>query len=164
MSFSSYNNSLSKKLNVLDKFYFRFNESITKEEKRIYADLVDKNFLKEMFNGTNFEHIRKHCVDFKILDDTFQTLTVKFLTFSRGYLSEILEKFLLEAHQHGIIEGVERKIYRFGNFNYKLESDLQVLTMYMLSAGFYIWLGTVAIACVVFVGEHIVFEVQVRLN
>jgi hypothetical protein len=36
------------------------------------------------------------------------------------------------------------------------EDPRKVLTMYMLSAGFYIWLGSVLVACVVYVAEHVV--------
>lgn len=65
-----------------------------------------------------------------------------------------LEKFILEAHQHGIVEHFRRKWTPRS-----LEpdpSEPKVLTMYMLSAGFILWLGSVAVACIVFIFEHIV--------
>jgi heme exporter protein D len=37
------------------------------------------------------------------------------------------------------------------------------LTMYMLSAGFYVWLGAVGIACIVFIGEHIKFAIEKKI-
>lgn len=37
----------------------------------------------------------------------------------------------------------------------EIKDDPKKLTMDMMSAGFYIWLGSVAVACLVFIGEHI---------
>lgn len=145
-------------MNVFEVFFIRRNITGSK------ADLVDKNYIKERFNGTNYKEVRNLTIYYKILDETFQTLTVKMLTLSRGYLNEKLEKFILEAHQHGILIYFQRRTVKYEYFQSKFESEPKILTMYMLSAGFYIWLGTVGIACIAFVGEFIMFEIEVRFS
>lgn len=53
-----------------------------------------------------------------------------------------------------------RQVYRFGKIEDQIESEPQVLSMYMLSAGFYIWLGTVLIACIVFIAENVKYFIE----
>lgn len=121
----------------------------------IYAEIVDRKYLYYKFNGRNFDEIQRNLRSFKILnDEIFLTTFTSFLMFYRGYVNEVFEKFILEAHQHGIIDYCYRKIYRYEIDENQLESEAQVLTMYMLSVGFYIWLGSVIIACIVFILEH----------
>lgn len=95
-----------------------------------------------------------------LYDEKFQTFSMSFQTFNRGFLHEILEKFILEAHQHGIMSCLHRQVYRFGRIEDQIESEPQVLSVFMLSAGFYIWLGTVLIACIVFIAENVKYCVE----
>jgi hypothetical protein len=73
---------------------------------------------------------------------------------------ESLEKFVLEAHQHGHIQ------YHISKYT-PLPSPKppppgpQVLTIYMLSAGFIVWLVTILAACLMFVFEHIYFYFKI---
>jgi len=128
-----------------------------------FAELVDRRYLESIFNGTNLNEIEQNLQSFKMLkDETFITSFTSFLMFQRGYLNEVFEKFILEAHQHGIIEYCYQQAYRFANVEKLLKSEPKVLTMYMLSAGFYIWLGSICIACVVFVCEHLKFYIEVK--
>lgn len=92
-------------------------------------------------------------------DETFLTTFTIFLTYYRGYLNEVFEKFILEAHQHGIIEFCYRQVYHFPDVS--VEKFPIILTMQILSAGFYIWLGSIVIACIVFIGEHVIFMIEV---
>lgn len=73
------------------------------------------------------------------------------LTYS--VVQKSLSKFILECQQHGFINFLERKYWDF-KWLKNTKTDPKVLTMYMLSAGFYIWLVCVAIACIVFALEH----------
>jgi hypothetical protein len=134
-------------------------------ENDTFAEIVQHDFLDVMFNGSNYQEIQDNIRHFKMLDEPFKTLTSTIETFHRGYMSEVFEKFILEAHQHGIVEYFYRKIYnRFGKIKEDLETETKVLTMYMLSAGFYVWLGTVGIACIVFIGEHIKFAIDMKIE
>jgi hypothetical protein len=71
-----------------------------------------------------------------------------------SYFIEDLNKFLMEVEQYGFKEYLYNS--KFENIAPTSEPGPQILTMYMLSAGFYIWLGSVVIACIVFAIEHIV--------
>lgn len=140
-------------VNIID--HLRYNDNLPEEK----AEIVDKNYIHDKYNGTNIDHIENLTRDHKMLSEIFQSLTVKIETLARGYLSELLEKFILEAHQHGILVFLQRKVSLLYDFKYQLDSKTEILTIYMLSAGFSIWLGTVLIACIVFVGERIVFQI-----
>lgn len=120
---------------------------------------MQKDLLESIYNGANFKEIEKYLISFKMLkDEVFFTSFISFLTFQRGHLGEILEKFILEAHQHGIIDYCYRQVYNSIDIEKLVESETKVLTVYMLSAGFYIWLASVAIACFVFICEHVKFN------
>lgn len=131
----------------------------TKYKSEKFAELIDENYLAAMLEyGKNTDEIDEIIRSFKMLDEEpFKETKLSFYTPSRGYMSEILEKFVLEAHQSGILVHYKRLAYKFEKIKEEVESDLQVLTMYMLSAGLYVWLFTVAVACLVFIGEHVVY-------
>lgn len=121
-----------------------------------FAEIVDKNYLENLYNGSNYDEVEKDINNFKMFDETYQTLPISLFTHYRGYLSTILNKFILEAHQHGILIYLQRRVYRFGAVNDEVESDTKILTMFMLSAGFYVWLASVVLACIVFIAELII--------
>lgn len=122
-----------------------------------FAEIVDKKYLENLFNGSNYDEVDKNIRTFKMFEEIYQTSTTSLFTHYRGYFNEILNKFILEAHQHGILVYLKRRAYRFGDINDQVESEPKVLSMFMLSAGFYVWLATVALACIVFIGELIIF-------
>lgn len=128
-----------------------------------YANVVEKNEFCELFNGSNFDEVERNMKTFTVLDETYQTFTTKISTLARGFLGEILEKFILEAHEYGILESIERRAFLHAHFKHQFESKPKVLTMYM-SAGFYIWLGTVGTACIVFIAEHIKFAIELKIK
>lgn len=131
-------------------------------ENDTFAQIVNRNHLISIFDGKNIKEIEKNLRLFKMLEDeTFLTTFTSFLPHYRSYLNEILERFILEAHQHGIIDYCYRQAYRVNDFSGLIVSDPKVLTMYMLSAGFYIWLGSIVIACIVFIYEQIRFTIEV---
>lgn len=127
-----------------------------------FAEIVDEKFLDILFDGSNYDEIDKYVHSFKMFKETYQILSISLLSFCRGYLNGILDKFILEAHQHGILEYLQRRSNHFADISDEIESKTQVLTLYMLSAGFYVWLITVAITCIAFVGEQVSFVIVSR--
>lgn len=85
-------------------------------------------------------------------EDNFQSYFAHWMVIRYSVVYKSLEKFILECHQHGIFEFIRRKYRKIPK---QVETEQKVLTMYMLSAGFYIWLGSALIACIVFIGEHV---------
>lgn len=67
-----------------------------------------------------------------------------------------IEKFILLCHQGGIIENLQ-EIHNEDR-SVKYVEEPKKLTLKMLSAGFYIWLGSVVVACSVFTGEFITYH------
>lgn len=81
-----------------------------------------------------------------------------------NFLIDSINKFLMECEQHGFYQ----KFYN-DRFHYvpslSDENDPQKLTLDILSAGFIVWIVTVAIACIVFIIEHLIaFLTRKRLN
>lgn len=72
-----------------------------------------------------------------------------------SFLSESLSQFVLEYYQHGLLTYSEMKWYP-PPLGADPEDEAQVLTMFMLSTGFIIWLITVAVCVLVFFIEIIV--------
>lgn len=108
--------------------------------------------------------------DFIAFDEVFRltddNLGVRYWTWQVKSDSELfatVEKFILKSHQHGLIKAQESQ---FVSMKQKfIQSDEpKVLTMYMLSAGLYLWLLSVAIACVAFVAEHVVFHINQKIH
>lgn len=72
-----------------------------------------------------------------------------------SYLYSVFNEFILHWFEHGF-----SKLDQLNNLPEEPQIEVKdprtVLTLYMLSAGFYLWLITVLIACVVFIGENVV--------
>lgn len=72
-----------------------------------------------------------------------------------SFIFDVLNDFILLCHQHGIF-----KYFESINLPHvpvaRIKDPRKVLTMYMLSAGLYLWLICIAIACLVFLIEHVV--------
>lgn len=90
-----------------------------------------------------------------LLEDTFRFIFVQNLIApEEGSLYKLFEDFTLRCHQNGVISHIESM-----NFPPEIiqpKDPRKILTFYMLSAGFYLWLISVVVACLVFVGEHVV--------
>lgn len=89
---------------------------------------------------------------YKMLDEDYTLYYYSWIVSAKIF--ESFNKYILECHQHGIISHLNEKY--FPKAVQPDEDGPQILTMYILSAGFYLWLGTVFVACLVFIGEHVV--------
>jgi hypothetical protein len=115
-----------------------------------YLRLFHKNSLVATNDESVYKDMHKY---FKLFEEDYN---LYFYSWSVGaQLYESFQKYILECHQHGIITYLNQKY--FPTFlKPDEEEDPRVLTMYMLSAGFYLWLGSIVVACIVFIGEHVV--------
>jgi hypothetical protein len=119
-----------------------------------YAILIDRHQWEHTlraYKALDFQHGR-YDQNYKILDYNYEWTTSGWLVQSNSYLQEILENFTLEILQHGLMTYFV-SLYSFLDVK-PPENGPQILTLYMLSAGFYVWLGTIYVACIVFVCEH----------
>lgn len=73
-----------------------------------------------------------------------------------------VEDFILRCHENGIIEYWTDILHQ--DKSIKEEEEPKVLTLLMLSAGFYLWLGCLGVTCCVFVGELIFFFIVKRFQ
>lgn len=99
---------------------------------------------KEMFKNDNL---------FLIPEDFLWHL-ISWHVAPQSFIYEPLEEFILNCHQNGMILHLMRQILPKESMFIESESP-PVLTMYMLSAGFYIWLITVLLSVIVFMLEHL---------
>jgi hypothetical protein len=86
--------------------------------------------------------------------DNHKMRLVPWVTYTNSFLFESLANFVLEMHQFGFID-------HFVSLNMPSEIPKpedpgpQILTMYMLSAGFIVWVVTFVVASISFIFEHI---------
>lgn len=92
---------------------------------------------------------------FRVLDDNYMEVPLSFSTHPQTIIAESLNKFILECHQHGFCANFISKAFDFIDLGNDKQGP-QVLTRTKLSAGFFVWLATVVVACVVFALEHLV--------
>lgn len=90
-----------------------------------------------------------------LLDEDYNVHYEYVLVKPESVIYEVLNEFILQCHQHGFMRHFESIYFPYPPI-IEPEDPRRVLTMYMLSAGFYLWLITIAVACLVFVGEHVV--------
>lgn len=141
---------------VGDKLKFmKLIESHIQHENGTFATPFLRLFGNELLDNKNSSNtwrwINIHKA-FKLLNEDYM---VHFYSWFVGAeLFESFEKYLLECHQHGIINYIHDKYFP-KRIKWDEEGP-QVLTMFMLSAGFYLWLGSVVVAILTFIGEHIV--------
>jgi len=114
----------------------------------VFALIADRSQWESDLKS-NFKNTSK----FKIMDDDYLWLTSAWNVYPFSFLYESMNNFILGMHQHGHIIHFERL---------KAPSKVQiddpepeVLTMFMLSAGFIVWLTTISFGFVAFVCEHI---------
>lgn len=105
---------------------------------------------------THFNETQAMVVNMKIFDEDYEVNEKVWIVHKETQeIFKILEKFILEAHQHGIIRHFENLV-ELNEIPKPPDPDPKVLTMEILSAGFIVWLVTVIISCISFIGEHIV--------
>lgn len=126
-----------------------------------YAIIVDRQHWKNKMNskedskksffGSPYKEKKKGCSNFKMLDEDFVWTFSQYYLTRNSYLHEILENFILELYQHGFMENMTESTQKL----YFPEEEPTVLTLEILSAGFFIWLGSVAVAILAFILELI---------
>lgn len=92
---------------------------------------------------------------FNLLKENYNSLPIGFYITPGSYVTEVFDNFILLSHEHGFIQLIESKIFNKTHEPHT-EDGPKVLDLYKLSAGFIIWLGSVLVACIVFIGELIV--------
>jgi hypothetical protein len=117
-----------------------------------YALPVIRSEWNKYQKNKNYKFSDKNWRNMKIIKDNFCYEESFVLTSDGHILYDHINKFILEAHQSGLIQyHISR--YDLGN-DQKEEDSTEILTLYMLSAGFIVWLVAVLIACLSFIGEH----------
>jgi hypothetical protein len=124
-----------------------------KENGEIYALVVTRHEFNRWQKYNGYKNRWENWKNMKIFKDDYIFGISPWFVQSDHIMYDQLCKFVLEIHQHGILA-------RFEKLNYvnqapKEDEPLEILTMYMLSAGFIVWLASVLIACLSFIGEHI---------
>lgn len=118
---------------------------------RLQLRLFNRKYALMVSNeGTKISEFLK---EIKVLDDNYRWLTASWLTMPLSHTFKPIEMFILRCHENGIIEYWTEMFYQ--DRSKEIKDDPKKLTMDIMSAGFYIWLGSVAVACLVFIGEHI---------
>lgn len=127
----------------------------------MYAILVERSAWekKQKLIHKNKKEVINQATIFK--DDYYFLTSCWFMDF-QNFLYDDIEMLILQFHQHGIIK-------RYESFA-KLppippqEDQPQILTLYMLSAGFIVWCVTVLLACLTFIGEFTFYYVNKYLK
>lgn len=123
------------------------NQSFGLEIRRLWSEQT-----KFMFSqNTTFDRMLQE-INMKVLEDDDRFYYEQFWLLKHSFLSEPLVKLIMECQQYGIVDYLIRKNIR-DPLKARDDKDPKVLTMFMLSAGFIVWLGTVLVACIAFFGE-----------
>lgn len=133
----------------LEKQYFYRNMSFGVRVRRFWS--MKSKF---MFSENRKMDRQLQEMNMRVLDDDWITNSEGFELFENSFLWEPMEKLILECHQHGIIEYLIKKNIA-EPLKAQLDSNPKILTLYILSAGFTIWLASISIACLVFLAEII---------
>lgn len=91
------------------------------------------------------------------MEDDYRWHVSAWIIFPFSHFYRKVEDFILRCHENGIIEYWTDVLHRDKSIHE--EEEPKVLTFYMLSAGFYLWLGCLGVTCCVFIGELISFYV-----
>lgn len=90
-----------------------------------------------------------------VLNQDYDFSVENILIKPESYLCSVLNDFIYQWYEHGFNKH-HQKINLPSSPIVDTNKDPKVLTMHMLSAGFYLWSATVLIACFVFIAEHVV--------
>lgn len=104
---------------------------------------------------------------YRKIDEIHQSLTARWFVNQGSFIFETLENFLHLNLQNGVVQHLQdrgstvKKAHReravkIAKKWFETDREPKILTLFMLSAGFWVWLVSVAIACIVFFCEHIV--------
>jgi hypothetical protein len=95
-----------------------------------------------------------------IFKENYKMRPIYWQTPQGGILTDLIQKFTLEAHQHGHLNYFI-SLYQPPEIAKPPEPGPQILTMKKLSAGFIVWLGSLLIACTSFFMEHLIYYITV---
>jgi hypothetical protein len=127
-----------------------------------FATLADEFVAQHSIYLENKAKLMLFSKSFKIIQESFFWRPSSFYVAKLSPIFEPLEKFILECQQHGIFHHLMSK---YELLKEKHEDDLpQVLTWVMLSAGFYVWISSIVVACFIFILEHIVYNISKRIK
>jgi hypothetical protein len=143
----NFNSSSLRKFNTTFAFY----EASDFEKVGQLAMITRSNW--EQYDWDFYKAQKENIISskMKIFKDDYMWVGSSWLVTPNSFLCEALERYILELHQHGIIQHFHDLVS--SPKVPESESDPQVLSMYILSAGFIVWIVTVAMACIVFIIE-----------
>lgn len=105
------------------------------------------------FNKTEMKQLLESGMT--LLNDDYLLHSEYVMVKPESYIYSVLNDFILQCHQYGFFNHFQTKESKPLVLEIK-DTSRKVLTMHMLSAGFYLWLMSVLLACVVFLIEHVV--------
>lgn len=112
--------------------------------------------LNEINSLSSANKIVKHFQGFMIpTEDSYRWHTANWVIVPFSYVYQKVEEFILLCHQNGIIDHLQEMLCV--ERSSKIEEQPKVLTLEMLSAGFYVWLASVVAAIFIFAIEHLHF-------
>lgn len=137
-----------------DNKYTRYGPEYTFGEikLRVPFEVLSKLVLKEHGALNESKYLRR----MRVFEENYITFPISWTTHTFSMFYDSLEKFVLEAHQHGHLNYFVSK-YTLPPLPKPEDLGPQVLTMDMLSAGFIVWIFTVILAIISFVFEHIFY-------
>lgn len=143
------------------KKYFKtsgkYGPDYTFAEMRTRMDFEIK--AKKLFKNDKLSSSRDHqrMIMFK---ENHRMIPIFWMMTPLTFITEYVEKFALEAHQHGHVNRFI-SLYELREIPKPPEQGPQVLNMKKLSAGFIVWLGSVLVACMSFLIEHLIYYLTV---
>lgn len=134
------------------------NSKISLEKNEDFEDGTFATMMSRSYWLRASEHNFRYKTNVKILekmrmiDENFYWQSSYWILQSNSFLYELLNNFILETHQHGFIKRFE-SLNAYNKITIPKEKGPEILTIFMLSAGFYVWLATVLSAILTFIGE-----------
>lgn len=119
------------------------------------AGIIERRFS----SPRSSESLKVFTTYFIISKDNIYTTFAPWMTYINSVLYDSVSKFIHEANEHGFVIHFDRS---YTELKKELTAEPSKLTLFMLSAGFQVWLGSVAIACIVFILEQIVYRLNMK--
>jgi hypothetical protein len=131
------------------------NMSFAYEQVKLKRVMKDVSYEDKIFKkGSEIKLISLIRENFISFEST-RSLSLSWLSKKSNFFINTLNKFLMEAEQHGFTQYFQDSKFKDLPPTSK-NLKPKVLTMQMLSAGFIVWLGSVVVACFVFVIELLI--------
>lgn len=97
---------------------------------------------------------REFFSNYEIFNENYYTVPQTWILQTNSFIHQTIDMLILRLHQNGIIARFE-SLFSLPKLPKPEDPGPQILTMKKLSAGFTVWIGSVLIACIAFVCEHI---------